>query len=109
MVITENVSSCEVMNKARSIRNVEPPREEGNTVLGVSDVAVVHEPELAAHRRRRRQALHLLALRVRVPRVVVVAVHLRRLHHSARGRRRRGGGGARSPLLFLESYPTGIA
>jgi len=91
------------VDEARSVCDVESPREKRNTVIGVS-IPVIRETELAPHPRR--ETLHLLTLRVRVPRVVV---HLRRFHQAARSRRRRCRRSTRPSLLLLESNPTCIA
>lgn len=65
MIIIQIFSSGEVVNEARSVWDVESPREKGNAVVGVTIGHVINEAELVAHRRR--VALHLLALRVSVP------------------------------------------
>jgi len=91
------------VDEARSVCDVESPREKRNAVIGVS-VAVIRETELAPHPRR--ETLHLLTLRVCVPGVVV---HLRRFHHAARSLLRRCSRGTRPSLLLLESNPTRIA
>lgn len=108
-------SSCEIMDQAWPIRDIESPRKERNAGFRIT-IIVLHEPEFVSEWRRK--AWDFLGRRLWVLMMnpwITSVDHVLGIHHSSRrhcssaacGGGRRGCGG--SPFFLLKSNSTSIA